>query len=231
MPRRTAERLRELENDGERLTLVDETGRIVQTEDLLTLYAVIFARTKPNARIAVPVTAPGRIEQLVALHGGTVTRTKTDVRDLMGLARGATRGTPDVDFAGDTAGGFVFSEFMPAFDSMFAFGKLVEMMSVTGLSIGEMVSELPPNHLVETQVRCPWEVKGRIMRELTREATDAGEVELIDGIKIREGDSWALVLPDASEPYFHVYAEGESAEQANGLMERYVHRIEELRGL
>ncbi|MEP6757467.1 MAG: mannose-1-phosphate guanyltransferase [Chthonomonadales bacterium] len=219
------------ENDGERLTLVDETGRIIQSEDLLTLYAVMVARTNPGARIAVPVTAPARIEQLVELHGGTVTRTKTDIRDLMTLARGAVRGKPDVDFAGDTAGGFAFSEFMPAFDSMFAFGKLVEMMSITGLSIGEIAAQLPPSYLSSADVRCPWEIKGRIMREITREASEAGPVELVDGIKVREGDNWALVLPDASEPYFHVYAEGANTEQANELMDRYVRRIEELRGL
>jgi mannose-1-phosphate guanylyltransferase/phosphomannomutase len=218
------------ENDGERLTLVDEKGNIIQGDDLLSLYAVMVARTHPNAKIAVPVTAPARIEQLVGLHGGTVERTKTDVRALMSRASGKDKSAVHVDFAGDDAGGFVFGEFIPAFDSMFAFGKLLEMMAVTGLSIGEIASQLPPVHLVQTEVRCPWEVKGRIMREITKEAEDAGPVELIDGIKVRTDHSWALVLPDASEPYFHVYAESDSQEKAQELLNRYVSKIEALRG-
>lgn len=219
------------ETNGERLTIVDENGRVIQGDDLLTLYAVMVARTRTRARIAVPVTAPARIEQLVALHGGMVQRTKTDVRSLMSLATAAgDKKSPQVDFAGDDAGGFIFSEFMPAFDSMYAFGKLLEMLATSGLSVSEIADALPPAHVVRTEVRCPWEIKGRIMRELTREAEEAGPVDLIDGIKILRDHSWILILPDASEPYFHVYAESDSPEQAQALMSQYVQRIETLRG-
>jgi mannose-1-phosphate guanylyltransferase / phosphomannomutase len=218
------------ENDGERLTLVDEAGRVIQGDDLLTLYAVMVARTKQRAKIAVPVTAPSSIEALVALHGGTVQRTKTDVRSLMSLATVGDKKAPQADFAGDDAGGFILSEFMPAFDSMFAFGKLLEMLALTGLSMGEIANELPPSHVVRADVRCPWEVKGRIMREITREATEAGPVDLIDGIKVQRDGAWALVLPDASEPYFHVYAEAETEEKGQTLLQEYVTKIEALRG-
>jgi mannose-1-phosphate guanylyltransferase/phosphomannomutase len=218
------------ENDGERMTLVDDQGRVIEGHDLLTLYAVMVARTRERARIAVPITAPMRIEQLVGLHNGTVRRTKTDVRSLMCLATMGDKKTPQVDFAGDCSGGYILSEFMPAFDSMFAFGKLLEMLAKTDLRVGEFASQLPPSYIARAHVRCPWEMKGRIMRELTREAEDAGQVDLIDGIKFVQDHSWALVLPDASDPYFHVYAESETAEDAQKLMEQYVTKIEELRG-
>src|SRR3954452_13687856 len=101
------------ENDGERLTLVDDKGNIIEGDDLLTLYAVMVARTRSRARIAVPVTAPASIEELVGLHGGTVIRTKTDVRSLMSLtAVPGDKRSPQADFAGDDSGGFVFGEFM-----------------------------------------------------------------------------------------------------------------------
>jgi mannose-1-phosphate guanylyltransferase/phosphomannomutase len=219
------------ENDGERLTLVDETGRVIEGMDLLTLMAVMTARTRPNSRIAVPVTAPSRIEDLVAMHGGTVHRTKTDVRSLMACASAPEKKAPLADFAGDTLGGFVFSEFQPAFDSMFAFGKLLEMMSKSGLSISEITREIPASNVVRETVKCPWEVKGRIMREITKEAEAAHPVDLIDGIKIFYDDnSWVLVLPDASDPYFHVFAESEDPDRAYSLLRQYVEKIETLRG-
>ena len=55
-------------------------------------------------------------------------------------------------------------------------------------------------------------------------------MELIDGIKFINDRSWALVLPDASEPFFHVYAEADTPEEANKLLCRYVEKIETLRG-
>lgn len=218
------------ENDGERLTLVDQQGNVIEGNDLLTLMSVMVARTTPNAHIAIPVTAPARIEHLVALHGGTVHRTRTDVRSLMCAATQNEKHAAQVDFAGDTSGGFIFSEFQPAFDSMYAFGKLLEMLARSGLSIDQIAAEIPPAHIARAAVRCPWEVKGRVMRELTHELQNEGDVELIDGIKVWRDDQWALILPDASDPYFHIYAEGNTSEAAQKLLDEYVARIEAMRG-
>jgi mannose-1-phosphate guanylyltransferase/phosphomannomutase len=218
------------QNDGERLSIVDENGAVIEGDMLLVLFAVLVARTHERARIAVPVTAPAQIENLVLLHGGTVQRTKTDVRSLMSISAGSEKQAPEVDFAGDSAGGFIFSRFQPGFDSMFAFGKLLEMLATTGLSVSELTSQLPSANVQRADVRCPWEVKGRIMRELTKEAEDGGNVELIDGIKIYRDHAWALILPDASEPYFHVYAEGATPDESRDLVSHYVGRIEGLRG-
>ena len=47
-----------LGDDGERLTAVDETGRVLSGNDLLAVFALLVARAKPGAQVAVPVTAP-----------------------------------------------------------------------------------------------------------------------------------------------------------------------------
>jgi len=223
------------EADGERMTLVDEHGGLIEGDKLLALMCVLVARTRERAKIAVPVTAPRSIEALVGLHGGIVTRTRTNVRDLMALCIGDTNRPGRVDFAGDDAGGFIFSEFQPTFDAMYGFGKMMELLAVTDLNISELAAELPDTHIAHTMIRCPWEAKGRVMGALTKEANaltgmDGRRVELIDGIKFYEGEDWALVLPDASEPFFHVYAESDTAEKANELLCRYVARVEVERG-
>ena len=223
------------EADGERMTLLDENGGVIEGEGLLALMSVLVARTKERARIAVPVNASRMIEELVALHGGIVYRTKTDARDLMSLCSTDTPRPDRADFAGDDGGGFIFSDFQPSFDAMFAFGKLMELLAVTDLKVSELSAQMPKAHIARATVRCPWEAKGRIMRVLTKEADaqpegDGRRVELIDGIKFVNGREWALVLPDASEPYFHVYAEADTPEAANDLLCQYIHKLETLRG-
>lgn len=222
------------EADGERMTLVDEAGNVIEGNELLALMSILVARTRERARVAVPVTAPRMIESLVALHGGTVIRTKTGVRDLMDVSRSEPGQSERADFAGDDAGGFIFSEFQPSFDAMYAFAKLLELLATTDLKVSELAGELPASYVARAVVRCPWEMKGRIMRVLTKEADSVDKnghhVELIDGIKFVQHDDWALVLPDASEPFFHVYAEAGSLEAANKLLCKYVEKIEGLRG-
>jgi len=223
------------EADGERMTLVDEHGSVIEGNNLLAMMSVLVSRTRDRARIAVPVTAPRMIEDLIGLHGGMVTRSKTEVRDLMELCTGEVGRKAQVDFAGDDAGGFIFAEFQPSFDAMFAFGKMLEMLATTDLRLSELAAEMPVPHMASQRVRCPWEIKGRIMRVLTREAdaingSNGHHVELIDGIKFFNGKDWALVLPDSSEPFFHVYAEADTQEQADVLLKQYVDKIETLRG-
>ena len=223
------------EADGERMTLVDEHGSVIEGNNLLAMMSVLVSRTRDRARIAVPVTAPRMIEDLIGLHGGMVTRSKTEVRDLMELCTGEVGRKAQVDFAGDDAGGFIFAEFQPSFDAMFAFGKMLEMLATTDLRLSELAAEMPVPHMASQRVRCPWEIKGRIMRVLTREAdaingSNGHHIELIDGIKFFNGKDWALVLPDSSEPFFHVYAEADTQEQADVLLKQYVDKIETLRG-
>ncbi|MBV9850362.1 MAG: hypothetical protein JO250_11865 [Armatimonadetes bacterium] len=43
--------------------------------------------------------------------------------------------------------------------------------------------------------------------------------------KHRDDGAWVLILPDASEPNFRVYAEAASQDRANELVHRYMLRI------
>ena len=215
-----------LGDDGERLTVVDETGSILSGSDLLAVFALLVARARPGAQVAVPVTAPSTIERILAEHGGGVVRTKTDVRALMGMA---ADGKDEIALAGDTMGGFIFPEFHPAFDGLFSFAKLLEMLALQNTTLSEVRRMLPPYFMASETVSCPWEVKGRIMRVLTAES-EGTRTELVDGIKTYgDNGSWVLVLPDASEPNFRIYAEAQSQDAANELVHRAVLRISGLK--
>lgn len=214
------------ESDGERMRIVDAHGDILSDQRLLVLYALAVARAYRRARIAVPVTASSVIEPLITQHTGAVVRTKTDVRSLMGIA--ASESEP-VFMAGDGEGGFIIPQFQPAFDALYGFVKLLELLSRAKTTLHDLALAIPPFFLVRRAVQCPWELKGTIMRVMTHQCRDEGKVELTDGIKVYQNGRWALILPDASEPVFHLYAEAESSEEAQSLLTQYHQRIEALK--
>jgi mannose-1-phosphate guanylyltransferase/phosphomannomutase len=74
-----------------------------------------------------------------------------------------------VAMVGDGAGGFVFPELHPAFDAMFALMKLLESLARFNTKLSEVVEQLPPYYLIRTQVNCPWEFKGKVMRILSEQ--------------------------------------------------------------
>jgi mannose-1-phosphate guanylyltransferase/phosphomannomutase len=89
---------------------------------------------------------------------------------------------------------------------------------------------LPPYFVSSADVRCPWELKGKVMRVLTEELAEA-KTELIDGIKIYHNETdWTLILPDSFESIIHIYSEGSSQDIANDLAHRYALKVTALRG-
>jgi mannose-1-phosphate guanylyltransferase/phosphomannomutase len=65
------------------------------------------------------------------------------------------------------------------------------------------------------------------MREIV-ERTGARETELIDGVKVIDGDRWALVLPDPDEALTHVWAEADSDPEARRIAQQYIERIRQV---
>lgn len=209
--------------EGERLTVVDERGEVLVGNTLLAALSMLVSQTHPEATIAMSITAPTRLEEALLKTGVGILRTKADVRSLMSTSLEA-----EVTFAGDDRGGFIFPCMHPGFDAPFSFGKLVTMLQSTGLRLGELAETLPKFQLAYEVVRCPWEAKGAVMRQISEESSRGERVELVDGIKIFDNDSWVLVLPDAIEPVFHIYAESPDEGCSRELVGNYARKIEQL---
>lgn len=209
---------------GERFAAVEEEGQSLVGDDLLLAFAdLVLERSGPGSRIAVPFSATSGVEQICERHGATAVRTKADARSLMEQAGSE----PGLVFAGDSEGGFIFPQFLPAFDAMLAVGKLLELLALTGQKLSEVRARIPRYYRAEVEVGCPWEHKGMVMRRLHEEASDLA-IEQLDGIKIHGDGSWVLVLPDVSNPLFRIRAESDNEEAARGLVSQYAARIEQL---
>jgi mannose-1-phosphate guanylyltransferase/phosphomannomutase len=165
--------------------------------------------------VAVPVTAPSVVETVASRQKGKIIYTKVMSQ---ALTSAATR--DNVVMVGDGNGGFVFPQLHPAFDGMFALMKLLEALARYETKLSEVVAQLPPYHMIRTQVNCPWEYKGKVMRMLS-EQYRAQRGSPIDGVKIDLGTEWVLVLPDADRPLFHVLAESPSRDSAQALADKY----------
>jgi mannose-1-phosphate guanylyltransferase/phosphomannomutase len=213
-----------LDQHGEGLALVDDRGRIIEGSRLLALLTILVASVVPNARIAVPVMAPTAIETVAEAYGASVVRTRTDRRSLMAFAE---QDGSSLAFAGGSNYELIFPEFQPVFDSLYAAAKIMELIAAQGHALSEIVDELPEWHLASRRDHCPWERKGQIMRKLLAE-TNGENVELTDGIRVSREGGWVLVLPDASDPLFNVYAEGRSDEEARRYADEFATRIVEL---
>jgi len=213
---------------AERMYIVDEGGHEVPLEKALLLYVKLVAQhAGKGEKIVLPLTVTRLAEQLAGEFGVEVRRTKVS---LPALAQAATE--DGVVFAGSLGGGYIFPEFLPAFDAVMSLGKLLELLAPQTGPLSEQVAQIPASTLVHRTVACPWSLKGTVMRTATenlqRDLDGDGEISLVDGIQLRRDGGWVQLLPDADEPVFHVYAEGADQADSERLAESF---LEVVRGV
>jgi len=209
---------------GERLTVVDDKGQIIEGARLLALFSLLVFRQTKEALIAVPVIAPSVVEQLAQQSGGKVIWTRTDSRT---LTYTATLGEARFVFAGGIRGDFVFPGFSPGFDAMFAFARLLEMKAQEGQPLSALAEWIPKFCLESFSIDCSWQAKGRVMRLLFDEVGHR-KVELVDGLKIWDKEGWVLVLPDRTEPRLEVWVYAETSAQLELLKVGYRTLVEKV---
>ncbi|WP_375472608.1 sugar phosphate nucleotidyltransferase [uncultured Nostoc sp.] len=209
--------------NGEQLILVDESGYPIRGEMLTALMVDMILTANPRGTVVVPVHASSAIEQVARRHDGRVIRTKANPTALME----ACQKNPNVVIGGSGETGFIFPQLHPGFDAMFCIAKIIEMLTIQERSLATVRSELPRVIHKTYTVRCPWTVKGALMRYLV-ETHPAQNLELIDGVKICQpyDDSWLLVLPDASEPLVHLYANSNDREWVDETIRNYRTRVQ-----
>ncbi|HEV7761833.1 MAG TPA: sugar phosphate nucleotidyltransferase [Acidimicrobiales bacterium] len=212
-----------IDPDGEHLTLIDDSGRILDdTQALLAFVALVSGHLADGAAIALPLSATMHAEALAAERGVEVVRTKLSNAALMAAAA-----RKQVGFAASSEGGFIFPQFLPAFDAAAAFVKLLELLTLDEVPLSKVVEGLPAVHIAHETVVTPWEQKGTVMRSLVELSKDR-KVELVDGVRVHHGDGWALALPDPEEPITHVWAEALTDAEARRLSQEYARRIRQL---
>jgi mannose-1-phosphate guanylyltransferase / phosphomannomutase len=211
-----------LDRAAERLYLVDEGGREIPVEQSLLLFLRLIGQNGKRGKLAFPITVTSQVDKLLEGSGLEVVRTPASLGDLTKAAA-----EDGVIFAGAVGGGFVFPEFVPAYDAVASLCKLMELLAPVRRPLSELVADLPRQTLVHRQIPCPWAMKGVIMRVLTERLRDQ-ELDLMDGIKVFDERGWAQILPDPDEPLLHIYAEGQTEEDSQALESEYREIAEEI---
>jgi mannose-1-phosphate guanylyltransferase/phosphomannomutase len=207
---------------AERLFLIDETGREVGVEQALLLFVRLIAQNGRNGKLAFPITTTHVVDRLVEGSSFEVVRTAASLADLTRIASG-----DDVVFAGAVGGGYVFPEFLPAYDAVASLCKLLELLAPVAAPLSKLVADVPHTTLVHRQLHCPWAMKGLVMRVLNERYADR-DVDVTDGLKVFDHRGWVQVLPDPDEPLIHLYAEGETDEASEELQAELRAVIEEI---
>ena len=125
------------DQSGERLYLVDDQGHEVPVDQTLLLYVRLLAESGRKGKAAFPITVTSKVDELAG-DALEIIRTPNSLSDLTSAAAGE-----GVVFAGAVGGGYVFPEFLPAYDAVASLAKLLELLAPIQRPLSELVGELP----------------------------------------------------------------------------------------
>lgn len=207
----------------EKIYLVNEKGKLVSPDELLHLMVYLVSKhEKAKGKIAVPLSVSHKVEAIASKVGRKVVRTKVSASSLMEKAL-----KRDVVFGGAQGGGFIFPRFLPAYDAVMSFCKLLEYLTDERKPISKITAALPVSNMQKEQTFCSWDHKGLVMRRLIEEARNC-KIDLIDGIKIHKDGAWTLILPHPEDPVIDIISEARTRKIAKENVARYVKLVNEI---
>lgn len=210
-----------IDTGAEKVFIIDDKGKRLSNDTALFLVAQLIMESVKGGTIGVPVNVSSVMERLAQPYGVTVKRLRTAPRYIMEASR-----EKGMHFVGDGIGGFVFPEFQPCFDAMFAIVKIVELMARHKAKLHDLAEKVPEFETFHQKVPCPWDRKGLVMRRAI-DAHRGESSELVDGVKVFKKGSWVLLLPDPDEATFHIWVEAPNKTEARTLIKEYSDKLRE----
>lgn len=203
-----------IDNTAEHIELIDDSGRIIKNDLYTAIASIISVKSKMLNEFVVPITTTSVVEKLASSVNAQVTRTKTSQQEVMEKTLEKTNNK---------------KKFILNYDAFAAMTKIINHLVTEKISLSALVESVPQFFVTKKDIECPWDSKGKVMRNLIQENQN-NNVELFEGVKIYHDGGWVLVLPDADEPVCTVYSEGNSSEHAQALSDMYVDKIREMIG-
>lgn len=208
---------------AEKISMIDERGKWYSQTRMLSIITKLFLETNKHRvpyKIAVSIAAPKTIDVLAKEYGVEVIRIKNNHSAMMEVTK-----SENCLFVGSIYGGFVFTDFLFASDAMFTIGKILEMLSLTELSISELDETIPCYKQKFAKVTVPWFKKGYVMRK-AMEYSENKDRLLVEGVKIFDDDGSVLLMPDQEKGFFTVIGEADTKEKADAITDKFEKLIE-----
>ena len=188
------------DGDADRLLAVDETGELVDGDQLLAMFAHDLRARGALAHDTVVVTVMTNLGFRLAMHDAGITVVDTPVGDRHVLAALEATGA---SLGGEQSGHLVFADLATTGDGLLAAVQLLDLVARDGRPFSQIVASAM-TRLPQVLVNVPVAVRRPDIAALV--ADEVAQVERRLG-----GRGRALIRPSGTEPLVRVMVEAESA--------------------
>ena len=202
------------DGDGDRIGVVDETGRIIWGDELMILLSRSILEQKPGSTIIAEVKCSQNLFDDIASHGGTPVMWKAG----HSLIKAKMKET-HAALAGEMSGHIFFADRFYGFDdATYAGARVLEILSKTNKPLSALLADVPPTFSTpELRVDCADERKFEVVAAIAKHFAETNEVITIDGARILFEHGWGLVRASNTQAILVLRFEADSAEHLDEI--------------
>ena len=199
------------DGDSDRMGVVDEQGELIAADRILALLAQDMLTRHAGAVVVADVLSSQVLFDAVANAGGKPIMAASG----HSLVKESMR-EHDALLGGEMSGHIFLGEDYFGFDDGFLVsGRVLQLLANSDKTMSQLNAELPTLYSTpEYRPHCPDEDKQTVIDTIAQQLADKGEVETVDGVRIKFDKGWGLLRASNTEPVLSLRFEGETESDA-----------------
>jgi phosphomannomutase len=200
------------DGDGDRAMFVDDTGKVMMTEQSAVIFVRDIMKTQRGPVVA-NVECSDIIENEVKKYGESVFRIPVGHTFLVQETK-----KRNAVFGVEKSGHICVPKFFWFDDAIINSIYMTELVSKMGHKLSEVVKELPTRLFERIEIDCSDQKKFEVVNKTKQKAIETYEnTSTIDGVKIIFPDSWALIRASNTSPMLRLSIEARDQERLDEL--------------
>ena len=206
------------DGDGDRIGVVDERGRVIRCDILLTIYAREVLANHPGAPIIGDVKCSQVMFDEIAHLGGQPVMWKTGhslIKDKINET-----GAP---LAGELSGHIFFADKYYGFDdALYCAIRLLNDVCDSHGALSSLTQDLPhlydtPEIRIEVKREEKFELLPKLIKSIKPKLSDDMIINDIDGMRVSNGKGWWLLRPSNTQDVLVFRAEAKSEQELRDI--------------
>ncbi len=214
------------DGDADRLGIIDENGRYVTANETLALLYYYLLKYKGWKGAAVRnIATTHLLDRIAADHGQECIEVPVGFKHIS-----AGMEAHDALIGGESSGGLTVRGHISGKDGLYAASLLVEMLSVSGKKLSELLQDLYDRYGELHSAEYDWELTPETREEIARIILEekrlpefsrkVEKVSYMDGCKVYLEGGWVIVRFSGTEPRVRIFAEAETEEEARETVKK-----------
>jgi len=198
------------DGDGDRIGVVDETGRIIWGDELMILLSREILAVNPGATIIAEVKCSQNLFDDIKRRGGTAIMERAG----HSIIKSRMQST-GAKLAGEMSGHIFFADRFYGFDdATYAGARLLEILSKTDKPLSQMFEGIPKTFSTpELRIDCPDDIKVEVVAKVADHFAKTHKVITIDGARIIFDRGWGLVRASNTQAILVLRFEADSPDR------------------